>query len=372
MKQEKKNSAFEITPNNPIVLGIVLIAIVGAIFLVELTKNNSAGIPLETIAVDKTGLQAAPDLQGITGYINSEPGLSLKDLRGKVVLVDFWTYSCINCIRTIPYLNDWHAKYANDGLVIIGVHAPEFEFEKDHGNVRTAVEKYGIQYPVVQDNDFTTWRAYENRFWPHKFLIDSEGYIRYDHIGEGSYAETEEKIVELLKEKNANAKLENSSNPIVDDMNFDGIGTPEIYLGAAFARAPLGNDEDFSLDAPFEYTLPDTFTANLPYFGGTWQTFDDYSKLFSESGEVALYYKAKNLNIVAGSLQGSLIKVFLNGKPLTEENAGEDAMLVEGEWVTPITDRKLYNLVSAKDYDPKSIVFLVEGKGFELYPFTFG
>ncbi|MGI0006282.1 MAG: redoxin domain-containing protein, partial [Nitrososphaera sp.] len=131
------------------------------------------------VAIDKSQFRQAPELAGISNYINTEE-FKLADLKGKVVLVDFWTYSCINCIRTIPYLNAWHEKYADDGLVIVGIHAPEFDFEKNPDNVQAAVEKFGIQYPVVQDNEHGTWDAYQNRYWPRKYLVDDEGYIRYD------------------------------------------------------------------------------------------------------------------------------------------------------------------------------------------------
>jgi thiol-disulfide isomerase/thioredoxin len=134
------------------------------------------------VQIDKSQFKLAPELTKISGYINSNP-ITLADLKGKVILVDFWTYSCINCIRTIPYLNAWYEKYADDGLVIVGVHTPEFEFEKDYNNVKAAVEKFGIKYPVALDNEKQTWNTYENRYWPRKYLIDSEGYIRYDHIG---------------------------------------------------------------------------------------------------------------------------------------------------------------------------------------------
>ena len=138
-------------------------------------------IPQSPASISSSGLQSgqaslpvlgkAPELVGTQRWINSEP-LTVEGLRGKVVLVDFWTYSCINCIRTLPYLGQWHAKYADKGLVIIGVHSPEFEFEKDYNNVKNAVEQYGIEYPVVQDNNFATWQAYDNRFWPRKYVID--------------------------------------------------------------------------------------------------------------------------------------------------------------------------------------------------------
>lgn len=145
------------------------------------------------------GIEPAPDFRGIEQWINSSP-LSLTELQGKVVLVDFWTYSCINCQRTLPYVRSWQDKYADHGLVIVGVHSPEFDFESVEANVREAVERERVTWPVAMDNDFSTWRAYENRWWPHKFLIDQDGLIRYDHIGEGAYQETELHIRNLLVE----------------------------------------------------------------------------------------------------------------------------------------------------------------------------
>ncbi len=358
--------------NNPIILGVLALVIVGAIFFLQGNKNIASGTPVEQVKVDKTGLQVAPDLQGIAGYINAEPGLSLKDLRGKVVLIDFWTYTCINCIRTQPYLNDWHEKYADDGLVIIGVHSPEFEVEKNYGNVVNAVKEGGIKYHVVLDNDFVTWRAYRNYYWPRKYLIDAEGYIRYDHIGEGAYAETEGKIVELLEERDANLKVDEEMTGQIDGTDFGGIGTPEIYLGSGFARAPLGNPEGFSVGKITDYVLPEITAPNLAYFGGSWETFNDYSKLASDSGKVGLFYKAKNVNIVAGSSEGSMLRVLVDGSPLTIENAGSDAELVNGGYVVNVKEEKLYNIVGGVDYSAHEIIFEVTGRDFEFYTFTFG
>src|SRR3989338_2253577 len=187
-----------------VILAAVLIMIVVVIF--QLQKSNAPiphGVPSEEgNTLTKPALEKvlegvsypkAPEFAGIATWINSEP-LTLEELKGKVVLVDFWTYSCINCIRTLPYLKDWHEKYADDGLVIIGVHAPEFEFEKDEKNVQKAINDFGLKYPIVQDNDFATWRAYNNRYWPAKYFIDKEGYIRYTHFGEGAYDESEKVI----------------------------------------------------------------------------------------------------------------------------------------------------------------------------------
>ena len=144
----------------------------------------------------------APEFRGISNWINSEP-LTMEDLRGKVVLIDFWTYTCYNCINTMPYLRDWHDKYADKGLVIVGVHSPEFDHEKPYDNVVDATVRHELEYPVAQDNDFKTWRSYNNRYWPAEYLIDKSGVVRYRHFGEGAYEETENVIRDLLKEAGA-------------------------------------------------------------------------------------------------------------------------------------------------------------------------
>ena len=160
-----------------------------------------AETPISSI-VTPPGGTSAPDFVGIDRWLNSPP-LSMEELRGKVVLIDFWTYSCINCERTLPYVRNWHEKYSDRGLVVVGVHSPEFEFEKDLDNVKEAIVRLGVSWPVATDNQFRTWRSYENRWWPHKFLIDQDGQIRYHHIGEGAYEETELHIRNLLEEANS-------------------------------------------------------------------------------------------------------------------------------------------------------------------------
>ena len=150
--------------------------------------------------IDKAQFKKAPEFTGITGFINNPNSIKLADLKGKVVLVHFWTYTCINCIHTIPYLNDWYQKYSNRGLVIIGVQTPEFSNEKNIDNVKTAVNQFKIKYPVILDNNYATWNAYGNNYWPRDYLVDNQGYIRYSHIGEGDYGETEQMIQSLLAE----------------------------------------------------------------------------------------------------------------------------------------------------------------------------
>jgi thiol-disulfide isomerase/thioredoxin len=153
--------------------------------------------------IDKSQFKKAPEFTQVTGYVNTDP-LKISDLKGKVVLVHFWTYTCINCIHTIPHLNDWYAKYASKGFVIVGIQTPEFEYEKNIDSVKDAVKEFKIKYPIIQDNNFGTWNAYGNRYWPRDYLVDNEGYIRYDHIGEGGYYETENMIKSLLGELETN------------------------------------------------------------------------------------------------------------------------------------------------------------------------
>jgi thiol-disulfide isomerase/thioredoxin len=327
-----------------------------------------------SVQIDKSQFKLAPELAQISGYINTDP-IKLADLKGKVVLVDFWTYSCINCIRTIPYLNAWHEKYANDGLVIVGVHTPEFEFEKDYNNVKAAVDKFEIKYPVVQDNDKGTWKAYENRYWPHKYLIDDEGYVRYDHIGEGSYAETEKAIQSLLSERaahiGANATFDQSiSNPDnAQSVNFRQIQTPELYFGYQYARDKLGNTEGYQPDRVVTYTIPENaaIMPNRIYLDGDWKNNADHMELQGETGKIVLSYSAKAVNIVAGGT--GQLHISEDGADLAASSRGSD---VSEQGAVKIDGQKLYNLAMHDGYGDHQIVIDVTGKGFQIYTFTFG
>ncbi len=343
--------------NNPLVLIGVVAGLAILLGGINALIGGPASVPA-SLVIDKTGFALAPELKGISGYINAEDDFTLASLKGKVVIVDFWTYSCINCIRTQPYLNAWHEKYADQGLVIVGVHTPEFSFEKEYENVLLATQDAGIQYPVVLDNDYATWRAYANRYWPRKYLIDAEGYIRYDHIGEGGYDETEEWIQKLLSEKDALLAFDDSLS--ADEVNaaavdFSKIGTPEIYLGYSFARAPLGSPEGFQPEQTVEYSIPETVSPNLAALSGTWINTPDYMELSSEEGEVRLEYTAKNVNIVAAN--AATLDVYLDGEKIStiETNA-----------------EQLYSLITTPNYETHVLTFKVKGKGFQLYTFTFG
>lgn len=328
------------------------------------------------VQIDKTQLKLAPELTKISGYINSKQ-ITLADLRGKVVLVDFWTYSCINCIRTIPYLNSWYEKYADDGLVIVGVHTPEFEFEKDYNNVKGAVERFDIKYPVVQDNEKQTWNAYENRYWPRKYLIDSEGYIRYDHIGEGAYTETEKVIQSLLTESTEHSGLnftldQTIGNPQnTQSVNFDMINTPELYFGYQYATEPLGNSEGYKPDRIVKYTIPNdtNIVPNRIYLGGEWKNNADNMELQSEVGHIVLSYSAKAVNVVAGGSGKLRILEDNNSRLVDESSRGTD---VSENNTVNIDGQRLYNVVMHKEYGNHQMMIDVAGKGSQIYTFTFG
>jgi len=326
------------------------------------------------VQIDKSQFKLAPELTKITSYINSQP-ITLADLRGKVVLVDFWTYSCINCIRTIPYSNAWHEKYADDGLVIIGIHTPEFEFEKDYNNVKAAVEKFDIKYPIAQDNEKDTWNAYENLYWPRKYLIDTEGYIRYDHIGEGAYAETEKVIQSLLAERaeynGGNITFDQSiSNPeSQQSVDYNRINTPELYFGYEYSSAPLGNSEGYKPDQVVKYTIPDDskIVPNRIYLAGEWKNNGDHMELQSEVGRIVLSYSAKAVNIVAGG--GGELHILEDNSKLDERSSGTD---ISEDGTVKIDGQRLYNVVGHEQYGNHDIAIEVVGKGFQIYTFTFG
>jgi cytochrome c biogenesis protein CcdA/thiol-disulfide isomerase/thioredoxin len=305
----------------------------------------------------------APELNSLGPWHNSEP-LTLADLKGKVVLIDFWTYSCINCIRTLPYIQGYWEKFGSTLLttgkdtpfVIIGVHTPEFIFEQDPKNVADAIKRHGLTYPVVQDNDFGTWNAFANHYWPAKYLIDADGYIRYTHFGEGAYDETDLAIRSLLAE----IGVDTADMPVTKDaVGGGGDRSPETYLGARSWPA-LANAQGEPSDEIVTYTAP----ASLPLHGyalvGNWKLIDgEQQALQSDSGEIRMHWYGSEINLVLGP--GS------SAGPLTGE------VLIDGKAVKTITiDRHdLYNLYTGPAGDHELILKL-NGKGVEGYAFTFG
>lgn len=326
-------------------------------------------------AVDKSRFKMAPDLVGIAHYLNTTPEELEARIGDSVVLYDIWTYSCINCLRTLPHITAWDEKYADQGLLIIGVHSPEFEFEKDVDNVRRAVEKHGIEYPVVLDNDWETWDAFENRYWPRKYVADHEGYVRYDRIGEGGYQETERVIQMLLAERAAALGVQAAAaEPLVDIDEFQhtAFRTPELYFGYYFAqnRNNLGSSEGFNPGQTIEYERPDGVEHNKFYMVGTWTNGRDGMSLpDGEDGSVLLKYSAKEVNIVTAG--AGVIRVLVDGSPISPDIAGHD---VDPDTGLIMTDEpRLYNVVSAESSSTHEIELQIDnGGGFEIFTFTFG
>jgi thiol-disulfide isomerase/thioredoxin len=288
---------------------------------------------------------AAPDFTGITNWINSA-GLTTASLRGKVVLVDFWTYSCINCLRTLPYVTGWYSKYKDAGLVVVGVHTPEFSFEQVPANVEAAVVRLGITYPVAQDNGYKTWNAYGNRYWPAEYLIDQNGNIVYESFGEGDYVKTENAIRSLLKM----GQVSGSAAP-----DLSGIGSPEMYFGTA-RQKNLAPAQDVST-TPAAYTLPVRLDLNEFALGGTWHFSADSATLDAAPGAVELHFHSAKLYVVASSPTPVTLKILVDGV------AQPDVV---------VSASQLYTLFDSSSYADHTAVITVSGAGFQAFTFTFG
>jgi len=300
----------------------------------------------------------------------------MKGLLGKVVLIDFWTYSCVNCTRTFPFLQKWHKRYADKGLVIIGVHTPEFEFEKQEENVRAAIKRAGIEYPVVLDSEYKIWNLYANRWWPRKFLVDSTGSIVYDHIGEGGYEETERAIQDALR------AIGGEEFPEIDPDEGPRGGvcrhtTPELYLG--YVRGRFGNEEVAHPGEEHAFTDAGEYNDDVPYLHGHWQlgpeSIQHTRKLAHANEYLALRYSAFSVNLVMGltKRKTGAITIEIDGHPLPEDMAGEDVRIQkDGTAKVTIRDHRMYRLVDAETYHKGTLKIKIAADNIELFAFTFG
>ena len=355
-----------------------------------------------------------PAISGIDAWLNTDTELQIADLtaQGKVVLVDFWTYTCVNCIRTLPYLREWWAQYEDDGLVILGIHTPEFEFEKDYHNVADAIATHDIRWPVAQDNNKATWYNFENRYWPAKYLFSSRGQQIYRHFGEGAYGETEQQIRHALVEAGADLSDDPLNLPPdqTRDQAFQDAGnalgraavTPELYAGwhrnfltARAGRPPYVAQQEYfdailtqddrteTTTGIMDTTVPSVIHDIQPhrlYFQGQWsveperirharatQELDDY---------LALKYAAKSVNAVLTSDSGEPYRVYLtvDGAMMTADNAGADVQWDEnGASYVLVDEPRMYGLVDNPHYLPQSILIMGStSHDFGLFAFTFG
>jgi thiol-disulfide isomerase/thioredoxin len=364
-----------------IVTGIIVVGSVAGIagYFISLDKprdnvSENLAVPAQNksqIAVDESMYPLVPELTGIADYVNTTPNELNSAIKNKVVLYDFWTYSCINCIRTFPYLKAWNEKYADKGLLIVGIHSPEFEFEKDVNNVKMAVEKYGLKYPVVLDNDHETWQAFGNRYWPAEYITDSSGHIRHTHFGEGEYDETEKVIQQLLDERSQLLGLNlNADEALVKitEHKFANQQTPELYFGYDFTqgRSFIGNSEGFQPEKIISYSLPSSLQQDHFYLDGQWQSFPDRMQAISDNGTIILPYYAKDVHIVATGPDVD-IQILLDGKTISNDDIGQDVR----NGLVHISEHRLYNIISSAQ--PGShILTIIAHPGFQIYTFTFG
>jgi cytochrome c biogenesis protein CcdA/thiol-disulfide isomerase/thioredoxin len=315
-----------------------------------------------------------PSFEGTVAWLNSGP-LTREGLKGKVVLIDFWTYSCINCLRAIPYVEAWSEKYKDDGLVVIGVHTPEFAFEKDQGNVSKAVHELKITYPVALDSNYAIWKAFHNEYWPAHYFIDAQGNIRYHHFGEGEYDKSEQIIQQLLKEKNASLK----ASGIVKicavgaeaEADLSDVQSPETYIGYARQQNYV-SPEGIKHDMPGAYTMPGRLDVNNWALAGDWTVGSERAMLLSSSGKIAFRFHARDLHLVLGpGMSGRPIRfrVSLDGTaPLADQGADVD---VQGNGT--VKEYRLYQLIRQKG-KVENRTFQIEflDPGVQAFAFTFG
>jgi thiol-disulfide isomerase/thioredoxin len=323
----------------------------------------------------------APELDG--GKWLNGPPQTLKELRGKVVLIDFWEYTCVNCLRTLPYLKEWWRRYHDKGLVIIGVHTPEFQFARRPENIAAAVRELGLHYPILVDSDRKVWDAYNNRYWPAKYLIDAKGRVRYSHFGEGAYGATEQQIQRLLREVNPGVDLPRVMEPVRPE---DGPGkvcypvTPELYAGyeRGGLEGTLGNREGYHPERTFGYRDPGSHEDGLLYAQGSWRSTAEALISSRDSPYprdwIALRYHAIGVNAVLKpeASAANRVWVYQDGAPVGREDAGEDLQFDAAGRSFVLVDRpRMYSLIKNRQFGHHALRLAVSKPGLGLYAFTF-
>ncbi len=345
----------------------------------------------------------APELQQTGSWINSEP-FTLANMQdeNRVVLIDFWTYTCINCIRTLPHLRAWHDKYADSGLVILGVHTPEFEFEHDYDNVVEAVEKFDLKYPIVQDNDFGTWQAFGNRYWPTKYLIDHNGRVLYMHFGEGAYEETEQQIRGALSAAGydvSGVALSTIPEPAIIESAKNRTGdeaqTRELYAGyernygaiMAQIQPPYVRHVEYyeKPDAVVMYQDPGDHQNHFLYLNGLWLNAAESITHARETRDfedwVSLVFFGASVNVVMspGAEEGSSdirpyeVRIFLDDAPIPNARAGKDIMYdADGNSYVSVSESRMYFLIDQADFGGGELRLTSNSSDFSVFAFTFG
>jgi len=355
------------------------------VFLAALLAS-AIGVPIETFTQDKSMVQQMTSavqlpnegelrsLGSATEWLNSQP-LTAADLRGKVVVIDFWTYTCINWLRTLPYVRAWAEKYKNQGLVVIGVHSPEFEFEKNVTNVRWAAKDMRVDYPIAIDSDHAIWRAFKNQYWPALYLIDAKGHIRYHQFGEGEYEKSEMVIQQLLSEAGAagigHELVSVDARGAEAAADWDSLKSPENYVGYARTES-FASPGGAVIDQRHVYAAPARLRLNHWALAGDWTVENQATLLNKANGRIAYRFHARDLHLVMGpSTRGTSVRfrVLIDGQP----PGAAHGLDVDEQGNGTVTEQRLYQLIR----QPKPIAdrqFEIEflDSGVEAFAFTFG
>lgn len=343
---------------------------------VATAQNSASDLSADDLKEKNIAMPPIPRLDE-KSWINAS-GSILDSLKGKVVLVDFWEYTCVNCIRTLPYVKEWNRRYAANGLIILGVHAPEFDFGKIRANVEEAVKRFSIAYPVVMDNDYKIWGAFGNRYWPAKYLFDRNGILRFQHFGEGNYGETEAFIQKLLKEIRPDARFPPVMEPIRPEDKPGAVcyrQSPETYLG--YERGTPGNFGGLVKDRPADYTAPGDPREDVFYLSGRWKSFPEYVRFdgaTGEEGSIIYNYSAADVNLVIRpeGQPGFSVIVEQDGKPVPQPNRGQDLKVdSRGQTIFRVEEGRMYSIIHNPRFEHHLLKLTVSSDSFGAYAFTF-
>lgn len=304
-------------------------------------------------------------------WLNGDP---VRIGAGTVVLIDFWDYTCVNCLATLPYLQAWDARYRGHGLQIVGVHAPEFDFARDAAQIERAVHDLGITWPVAIDNDYKIWQAYANRYWPAKYLADGRGYLRYYHFGEGSYGETEQAIQRFIRELNPGTALPEMMAPL-RERDMPGAvcfrPTPELYLG--YARGLFGHQEEMHDDIAADYQAPARRALGAAYLDGRWSVRREYAEA-GERAALSVWYQAAEVNLVLHPGEGCATaeaEIEVDDAPVPERLRGEDVIERDGRTVVTVDGPRMYRLIRGDGFEEHELRLRARTPGLRAYAFTF-
>lgn len=367
-----------------VALALVIAAGIAVVFAGGTDPADVAEIPTaEEVLAEEPGPPAPP--VEVEGWLNSPP-LDASDLDGEVVIYDFWTYSCINCIRTMPYLRAWYDRYRDDGLQIIGVHSPEFEFEQVDANIERAVADNGITWPVAMDDEMTTWDSFGNRYWPAKYVYDRDGRLRFTHFGEGAYEETENVLRALLgvdsdsprASLDEEASEEGSQLPSCDTeevlRGIDGCQSPEMYLGADRGSITLSSPEPLQ-EGTVDFTVPEDQPLHTVALAGTWEVGRESVSATEAGSSMVVQFEANEVNLVLAPPETGPVQltVELDGEPVASEDRGADIVeQPDGTTTIEVGVDDLYALIALEDPGVHSLTLTAQGPGVSGFAFTYG